>query len=91
MAFPTYALGELACLTVEVSQEEMAPIAHIPAAASSAGDWSLQNFDPVRPGWAGLRSKRGVGAASSRAIPPRRPRYASLPAKGNEIEPGPAP
>ena len=52
---------------------------------------SLLNFAPVRPGWAGRRAKRGDGAAASRAIPPRRPLSASLPAKAYEIDPGPAP
>jgi hypothetical protein len=52
---------------------------------------SLLDFDPVRPRWAGHRAKRDAGAAASRALPPRRPRSASLPAKAYEIDPGPAP
>lgn len=52
---------------------------------------SLLNFDPVRPRWAGRRAKRGGAVAASRALPPRRPLSASLPAKAYEIEPGPAP
>jgi hypothetical protein len=52
---------------------------------------SLLNFDPVRPRWAGRRAKRASGAAASRALPPRRPLSASLPARGYEIDPGPAP
>jgi Putative peptidoglycan binding domain len=53
---------------------------------------SLLDFDPVRPRWAGRRSKRGRGGATaSRALPPRRPFSASLPAKAYEIDPGPAP
>ena len=52
---------------------------------------SLLNFDPVRPRWAGRRAKRGSGATASRALPPRRPLSASLPAKAYEIDPGPAP
>jgi Putative peptidoglycan binding domain len=52
---------------------------------------SLLNFDPVRPRWAGRRAKRGGGARASRALPPRRPLSASLPAKAYEIPPGPAP
>jgi len=52
---------------------------------------SLLDFDPVRPLWAGRRAKRGDGAAASRALPPRRPRSAALPALAYEIEPGPAP
>lgn len=52
---------------------------------------SLLNFDPVRPPWAGRRAKRGDGATANRALPPRRPLSASLPAKANEIDPGPAP
>jgi Putative peptidoglycan binding domain len=52
---------------------------------------SLLTFDPVRPPWAGRRAKRGSGATASRALPPRRPLSASLPAKAYEIHPGPAP
>jgi peptidoglycan hydrolase-like protein with peptidoglycan-binding domain len=52
---------------------------------------SLLDFDPVRPRWAGRRAKRGGGATASRALPPRRPLSASLPAKAYEIDPGPAP
>ncbi len=52
---------------------------------------SLLDFDPVRPRWAGRRAKRGGGAMASRALPPRRPLSASLPAKAYEIDPGPAP
>ncbi|HET6570421.1 MAG TPA: hypothetical protein VFG58_02920 [Solirubrobacterales bacterium] len=53
---------------------------------------SLLTFDPVRPRWAGRRAKRGRGgAAASRALPPRRPPSAAPPAKGYEIDPGPAP
>jgi hypothetical protein len=52
---------------------------------------SLLTFDPVRPRWAGRRAKRGGGATASRALPPRRPPSASLPAKAYEIDPGPAP
>lgn len=52
---------------------------------------SLLDFDPVRPLWAGRRTKRGGGAMASRALPPRRPLSASLPAKAYEIDPGPAP
>jgi len=52
---------------------------------------SLLDFAPVRPRWAGRGAKRADGAAASRAIPPRRPLSASLPAKAYEIDPGPAP
>jgi len=52
---------------------------------------SLLTFDPVRPRWAGRRAKRGGGATASRALPPRRPLSASLPAKVYEIDQGPAP
>ncbi len=52
---------------------------------------SLLDFDPVRPRWAGRRAKRGAGAMASRALPSRRPLSASLPAKADEIDPGPAP
>jgi len=52
----------------------------------------LLDFDPVRPRWAGRRAKRGRGgAAASRALPPRRPLSAALPARAYEIDPGPAP
>jgi Putative peptidoglycan binding domain len=52
---------------------------------------ALLGFEPVRPLWAGRRAKRGRGAAVSRAMSPRRPLSASLPAKAYEIDPGPAP
>jgi putative peptidoglycan binding protein len=57
---------------------------------------ALLNFDPVRPRWAGRRAKRASRRAWLRgrppsALPPRRPLSASLPAKGYEIDPGPAP
>ncbi|HEY7455999.1 MAG TPA: peptidoglycan-binding domain-containing protein [Solirubrobacterales bacterium] len=52
---------------------------------------SLLAFDPARPRWAGRRAKRGGGASASRALSPRRPLSASLPAKAYEIDPGPAP
>lgn len=50
---------------------------------------ALLNFEPVRPLWAGYRAGRKGGAAASRAIPPHRPRSASLPAMAYEIGPGP--
>jgi hypothetical protein len=63
-----------------------------PGGAIGTAAWrSLLNFDPVRPRWAGRRAKREGGATASRALPPRRPLSASLPAKANEIDPGPAP
>jgi peptidoglycan hydrolase-like protein with peptidoglycan-binding domain len=52
---------------------------------------SLLDFDPARPRWAGRRAKRADGATASRALPPRRPLSAALPAKAYEIDPGPAP
>lgn len=52
---------------------------------------SLLDFDPVRPRWAGRRAMQGGGALASRALLPRRPHSASLPAKAYEIDPGPAP
>ena len=52
---------------------------------------ALLYFEPVSPRWAGHRARRGGGAAASRAIPPRRPLSASMPAKAYEIDPGPAP
>jgi hypothetical protein len=52
---------------------------------------SLLRYQPVRYLWAGRRaSKRGT-ASASRALPPSRPLSASLPAKGDEIDPGPRP
>ena len=53
---------------------------------------ALLSVDPVRPGWAGRPAlRRGGARISSAAISPRRPLSASLPAKGYEIDPGPAP
>jgi Putative peptidoglycan binding domain len=53
---------------------------------------ALLAFEPVRPRWSGRRAKRRRRRASaSRAIPPRRPLSASLPARAYEIDPGPAP
>jgi len=53
---------------------------------------ALLTFDPVRPRWSGRRAKqRRRRAGASRAILPRRPLSASLPAKAYEIDPGPAP
>jgi hypothetical protein len=53
---------------------------------------SLLRYEPVRFLWGGRRGKRG-GARSStaRPIPPSRPLSASLPALGDEIDPGPRP
>jgi hypothetical protein len=52
---------------------------------------SLLHYQPVRYLWAGKRSShRGAGASAGRAIPPSRPLSASLPARGDEIPPGPA-
>jgi hypothetical protein len=51
---------------------------------------ALLRYQPVRYLWAGTRSHHRHGAASSsRAIPPSRPLSASLPAKADEIPPGP--
>jgi len=52
---------------------------------------ALLTFDPVRPRWAGRAKRRSRRAGASRALPPRRPLSASLPAKAYEIDPGPAP
>lgn len=52
---------------------------------------SLLAFDPVRQRWAGRRAGRSSRASASRALPPRRPPSASLPARAYEIDPGPAP
>ncbi len=53
---------------------------------------ALLAFEPVRPRWSGRQAKRRrQGAGASRAIPPRRPLSASLPAKAYEIDPGPVP
>jgi hypothetical protein len=51
---------------------------------------SLLRYQPVRYLWAGTRSSHRHGTASAaRAIPPSRPLSASLPAKADEIPPGP--
>jgi hypothetical protein len=51
---------------------------------------ALLRYQPVRYLWAGRRSTDRRGTASaSRAIPPSRPLSASLPAKADEIPPGP--
>jgi hypothetical protein len=53
---------------------------------------SLLTIEPVREPWSASGAKTGAGgAASSRAIPPGRPLSASLPAKADEIDPGPEP
>ena len=53
---------------------------------------SLLSVAPVRPLWAARRARTGSGGgAASRAIPASRPASASLPAKADEIDPGPAP
>jgi hypothetical protein len=53
---------------------------------------ALLAFEPVRPRWAGHRAMlRRQTADVSRAIAPRRPLSASLPAKAYEIDRGPAP
>jgi hypothetical protein len=52
--------------------------------------WSaLLGVEPARPRWASRRAR--TGAATSRVVPARRPASASLPAKADEIDPGPAP
>jgi hypothetical protein len=48
---------------------------------------ALMTVTPYRMRWAGTAA--GSAAASSRALPPRRPLSASLPATGYEIGPGP--
>jgi hypothetical protein len=50
---------------------------------------ALLQVEPVAARWA-ARTKRGR-ASASRLLPPRRPLSASLPAKADEISPGPAP
>jgi hypothetical protein len=53
---------------------------------------ALLRYQPARYLWAGRRAGHRRGAASSsRAIAPSRPLSASLPAKGDEIDPGPRP
>lgn len=49
---------------------------------------ALLAFAPERVSWAG---RARAGASASRALPPRRPASASLPARGYEIPPGPRP
>ena len=51
---------------------------------------ALLKSEPVRPFWGGRLGRR-AGAGISRAVAPSRPRSASLPALGYEIDPGPAP
>lgn len=51
---------------------------------------ALLTYEPVRPTWTGSAARRQAVAAS-RAILPGRPRSASIPATGYEIDPGPAP
>src|SRR5262249_47232435 len=54
---------------------------------------ALLRYQPIRYLWAGRRATNaGRGSASAgRAIPPSRPLSASLPARGEEIDPGPRP
>lgn len=53
---------------------------------------ALLGFEAASPRWAGRpAARRGRGAVLSRAIPPRRPLSASLPARTYEIPPGQAP
>ena len=60
----------------------------------------LLAYKPARPRWSGGGGKRQSGGAgagqpggagASRILPPSRPLSASLPAKADEIDPGPAP
>ena len=63
-----------------------------PSGVIGSDTWeALISLDPVRPGWAGGRIQMRDTAGASRTMPPRRPLSASLPAKGYEIDPGPAP
>lgn len=53
---------------------------------------ALLAIEPIRQPWSGTPAKTiAGGAATSRAIPPSRPASASLPAKADEIDPGPRP
>jgi hypothetical protein len=54
---------------------------------------ALLRYQPIRFLWAGRHAKhrRGGGASTSRALPPSRPLSASLPPRGEEIDPGPRP
>jgi hypothetical protein len=52
---------------------------------------ALLQFEPARPGWAGISRTRRRGASTSSATAPSRPLSASLPAKAYEIDPGPRP
>ncbi|HSS03591.1 MAG TPA: hypothetical protein VLK89_00190 [Solirubrobacterales bacterium] len=76
---------------VAASRSRRAGIGHSDGEIGTTTWGLLLNFDPVRPRWAGRRAKRAGGAAASRAFPPRRPLSTSLPAKADEIDPGPAP
>jgi hypothetical protein len=83
----------LVLLAIVIVMALMADTRIASAAPGGAGQGAALGFDPVRPRWAGRRAKRegGGGAAASRALPPRRPLSALLPAKADEIDPGPAP
>jgi hypothetical protein len=52
---------------------------------------SLLDFTPYRTPWSGSHERARAGASSARVRPPSRPLSASLPAKDDEISPGPAP
>lgn len=74
----------------------------LPDGAGQAGDpgcaitgtttWSaLPSVDPARPRWSARGARMRGGTMVSRALPAGRPASAWLPAKTDEIDPGPAP
>jgi hypothetical protein len=64
-----------------------------PDGAIGATTWqALLAIEPIPQPWSGTSGNAaGGGAATSRTIPPSRPLSASLPAKADEINPGPRP
>ncbi len=64
-----------------------------PDGVIGASTWrKLLAFKPARPRWSGGGGgKPSGGAGARRALPPSRPLSASLPARADEIDPGPAP
>jgi hypothetical protein len=52
---------------------------------------ALLGVEPARPRWSARPVRKRGGTPLSRALPPRRPASATLAAKSDEIDPGPAP
>jgi hypothetical protein len=86
----TGVFGKLTAAAVRAFQEGRG--LPVDGAIGTATWQSLLELTPYRMRWSGRRARvSGGGATGSRALPPRRPRSASLPAKSYEIDPGPAP